>query len=212
MGKESKVKFKANNSIGKDQGKGWVVKVTFMSLALSAVLYSLSQEVLKNSGYFISALVLIFIVILGILFDMIGIAVAASDESPFHAMASRKNSTGKRAIKLIRNANKVSSFCNDVVGDICGVISGTAITLIVLRISANNSVLDASITGVVFSSVIAALTIGGKAMGKTYALRNCNMITYRVSVLLNFFGGKIKGYNKESASKESTSKESTSKE
>ena len=36
---------------------------------------------------------------------------------------------------LIRNAGKVSSFCNDVIGDISGVISGTASALIVFNIT-----------------------------------------------------------------------------
>ena len=34
----------------------------------------------------------------------------------------------------IRNAGRVSSFCNDVIGDICGVISGSAAAVISARV------------------------------------------------------------------------------
>ena len=192
MSKKNSLKFRANNSIGKNQNKGWIVKVTIFSLITSAVLYYLSQEILINSGYFISILVLITFVLIGIIFDMIGISVTAAEEAPFHAMASRKNNAGKKAIRLIRNANKVSSFCNDVVGDICSVLSGTAVTLIILNLSKSNSALNTALAGIILSSLVSALTIGGKALGKTSALRNSNLIVYKVSVILNIFSKRPK--------------------
>ena len=53
-------------------------------------------------------------------------AVATANEKPFHSMASRKVPGALEAIRLLRNAERVSSICNDVVGDICGVVSGSA--------------------------------------------------------------------------------------
>jgi CBS domain containing-hemolysin-like protein len=126
------------------------------------------------------------IVFTGIIFDIIGIAVTAADETPFHAMASRKYYGAGQAIKLIRNANKVSSFCNDVVGDICGIISGAAGALIVVRVSQGLRAAEAILIGLSVSGMIASLTIGGKAIGKSIAIEKSNYITYNVSVVIQF--------------------------
>ena len=67
-------------------------------------------------------IVLLLIVFLGILFDIIGVAVMSANEKPFHSMAAKKLPGAVEAMKLLRSAEKVSSFCNDVVGDICGVV------------------------------------------------------------------------------------------
>ena len=72
-------------------------------------------------------LILLVIVMVGIIFDIIGVAVTSADEKPFHSMAARKVPGSQEAIKLLRNAERVSSICNDVVGDICGVVSGTRV-------------------------------------------------------------------------------------
>ena len=44
----------------------------------------------------------------------------------YHAMSSKKIKGAKKAVSFKKNADKVSSFCNDVIGDICGIISGSA--------------------------------------------------------------------------------------
>jgi hypothetical protein len=49
-------------------------------------------------------------------------------------MASRRMETGKKAVWLISNAEKVGSFCNDLVGDICGVMSGATGAAIAARL------------------------------------------------------------------------------
>ena len=73
---------------------------------------------------------------LGILFDIIGVAVTAADPRPFHSMAAHKEPGAKEALMLLRNAGRVSSVCNDVVGDICGIVSGTTTAVIVVRLQA----------------------------------------------------------------------------
>ncbi|WDC83794.1 hypothetical protein PL321_14940 [Caloramator sp. mosi_1] len=78
--------------------------------------------------------VLISIIFVGIIFDIIGVAVTAAEEAPFHSLASRKVKGAKTAVKLIRNADKVSNFCNDVIGDICGVVSGAAGAIIISKL------------------------------------------------------------------------------
>ena len=40
----------------------------------------------------------------------------------------------RQAIYIVRNADRVSNFCNDVIGDISGIISGTAVAFVVLKL------------------------------------------------------------------------------
>jgi len=133
------------------------------------------------------------------MFDIIGTAVTAADETPFHAMASRKLYAAKQSIKLIRNADKVSNVCNDVVGDICGIISGAAGAYIVFRVIGNKDVI--TMTELAVTGSITALTVGGKALGKTIAIRNSNYIIYKVSVIIKFINDKFSFIKRKGRSK-----------
>ncbi|HHV98061.1 MAG TPA: Mg2+ and Co2+ transporter CorB [Clostridiaceae bacterium] len=189
---DKKVKFRPNNiNSSKSENTKWIIAITISSFFLSAVMQFVSAGILEDVGNLIAICVVLVIIFIGILFDIIGIAVTAADEVPFHAMASRKLYGAKQAIKLIRNANKVSSVCNDVVGDICGVISGTASATIVLRVTVDSSLLEATIVGLAVSGFVAALTVGGKAIGKTYAMKSSNYIVYKVSVIMQFLTGRF---------------------
>ena len=72
----------------------------------------------------VAFIVLIGIVLIGIVFDSEIARVTVTDEKPFHSMAASKVKGAKSSLMLIRNASRVSNVCNDVVGDICGIISG----------------------------------------------------------------------------------------
>lgn len=188
---ERKVKFRANVVGSKKENFRWVIFVTLLTFVLSASLSVISSTLLEEAHIYISFLIVLLIILIGIIFDVIGIAVTAADEAPFHAMASRKVYGAKQAIKLIRNANKVSSICNDVVGDICGVISGAASGFIVLKVAmvAGNAVETLASIGI--TGTVASLTIGGKAIGKTIAIAKSNYIVYKVAVILKFLDGRI---------------------
>ena len=84
-------------------------------------------------------MVLFFFIALGIVFDMIGIAAASGTEREFHSMAAHKVRGAREAVWMLRNAEKVSSICNDVVGDICGIISGATGALIAANLAAGRS-------------------------------------------------------------------------
>lgn len=103
----------------------WAVQVFFLAIVLSAALSLASETSLSGAGAAAAALVLAVFIGLGILFDIIGVAVTAADPRPFHSMAAHKEPGAKEALVLLRNAGRVSSVCNDVVGDICGIVSGT---------------------------------------------------------------------------------------
>lgn len=123
--------------------------------------------------------VVLILVLIGIVFDMMGIASAAASETPFHSLASERVPGAKQAIQIVRNADRFSSFCNDVIGDIVGVISGTATAIVVIKLvasaGAENSVLH-TVVSVLFSAIVSALMVGGKALGKSYAIHYANRI------------------------------------
>jgi len=124
-------------------------------------------------------------------FDIIGMAVATADEKPFHSMAARKVPGAHEAISLLRNAERVSSICNDVVGDICGVVSGSASATIAAQILSNFDFSWPQVVSLVMSALAAGLTVGGKAIGKSIAVNSCTAIVHGVGRMihgLNRFG------------------------
>ncbi len=167
----------------------WTVQVVLMSMSLSAVMSFLSDEALDGAGLLLAFSVLALFILLGIVFDIIGVAVTAADERPFHSMAARKTPGARQAIALIRRANKVSSFCNDVVGDICGIISGSTAAVIVSRLQ---SVLNfrSVVVSLVITAVVSGLTIGGKAMGKTFAINKSTRVLQIVGRVMAVFSRK----------------------
>ena len=112
----------------------WVVTIFITTILISGMISLISDEVMAGSSLAVAFCILLAIIFLGILFDIIGMAVATADEKPFHSMASRKVPGAQEAIRLLRNAERVSSICNDVVGDICGVVSGAASATIAAQI------------------------------------------------------------------------------
>lgn len=187
---EKKVRFRQNSVAGsKKKNIIWILTITFVSFFISIILTIASSDVLKEADINTAFFLIFLIILVNIIFDIIGTAVTAADETPFHAMASRKLYAAKQSIRLIRNADKVSNLCNDVVGDICGIISGAAGAYIIFRIIGNREAI--TITELVVTGLITALTVGGKALGKTIALRNSNYIIYKVSVVIRFTADKF---------------------
>ena len=173
----------------------WVVTIFLVTILISGIISLVSDEVMANSGLLVAFLILLAIILLGIIFDIIGMAVATADEKPFHSMAARKVPGAHEAIKLLRNAERVSSICNDVVGDICGVVSGSASATIAALILTNVDVGWPRGISLVMSALVAGLTVGGKAIGKTFAVNSCTEIVHlvgRVIHTLNRFTKKKK--------------------
>lgn len=117
---------------------------------------------------------------------MIGVAITTCDIKPFHSMNSKKISYAKTAINLLQNNTKVSSFCNDVIGDICGIISGSAGVIISTTLSTKLNI-NLLIITLVTTSTIAAFTIGGKSFGKEIALKNNVSIVKFFSKTIHIF-------------------------
>ena len=169
----------------KRKTRNWVITIFFATIAISATISLVSDFVMGNSSMIVATIVLLLIVFIGIIFDIVGMAVATADEKPFHAMAARKVKGAKECIMLLRNAERVSSICNDVVGDICGVVSGSASATIAAQILSNFELSFASVVPLVLSSLVAALTVGGKAVGKGIAVSSCTDIVYHAGQVIH---------------------------
>ena len=149
----------------------WTIKIIIMAFIISFI-FSLSAEIIMPKvNIIISTIILIAFILIGIIFDMIGVAITTCDIKPFHSMNAKKISYAKTAINLLQNSAKVSSFCNDVIGDICGIISGSAGVLISTTLSVTLKT-NLLITSLITTSIIAAFTIGGKSFGKEIALKS----------------------------------------
>ncbi len=174
----------------------WVVTIFLVTMLISGSISFLSDILMENSTMGVAFLILLAIILIGIIFDIIGMAVATADEKPFHAMAARKVPGARAAISLLRNAERVSSICNDVVGDICGVVSGSASATIAAQILANFECSLPQLVGLVMSALCAGLTVGGKAIGKSFAVNSCTNIVHTVGKIVyrfqNLTGGSKK--------------------
>ena len=158
----------------------WVVTIFITTILISGAISLASDAVMENSSVAVAFGILFAIILVGIIFDIIGMAVASADEKPFHSMAARKVPGAQEAIRLLRNAERVSSICNDVVGDICGVVSGSASATIAALIIAGGNVRWPEVLPLVMSALVAGLTVGGKAIGKTFAVNSCTQIVHLV--------------------------------
>ena len=163
----------------------WVVTVFSVTLVVSGIISLISDEVMARSGLLAAFAILLGIVFLGIIFDIIGMAVATASEKPFHSMAARKVPGAQEAIRLLRNAERVSSICNDVVGDICGVVSGSASATIAALILTHVDLGWPRAVSLAMSALVAGLTVGGKAIGKTIAVNSCTQIVHLVGRVLH---------------------------
>ena len=162
----------------------WALTVFCMAVALSAALSLASESVLSGAGVAVALLILALFIILGIVFDVIGVAVTAADPRPFHSMAAHKEKGGKEAIRLLSNANRVSSICNDVVGDICGIVSGSTAAVIVAALQRDFSTTNVLVS-IGVTALISGLTIGGKAVFKKIAINECTAVVYRVARIMH---------------------------
>ena len=166
--------------------KGWLGIVLILSFIISFIMALISELIIPNSFITVSIFLVLFFIFIGVIFDMIGLAVATAEEKSFHSMATKNVKGAKTAINLINNKDKVASVLNDVVGDICGVVSGACGLAISLKLSSLMG-FDKILTTVIITSIISALTIGGKAFGKSIAINNCNSIVFSFSKFINIF-------------------------
>lgn len=159
----------------------WATKIFILSISLSVLFSVISQSMFPSLPAFLSIFVIVFFIVLSTIFDMVGVAVTSTDIQNLEKHSGKVGH--KTAVKLCQNTEKVSSFCGDVVGDICGILSGAGgVSLVV-----NMHIHDASVYFIVtclVSSLIAGLTIFGKAIMKSYAVENCEKVVMKTGSFL----------------------------
>ena len=178
----------------------WILTVVCLSFGLSVVMSFVTSLFVESAGLLVALLLLIALVMIGIITDVIGTAVTSADEQPFIAMASKRILGAKQALQLIRKAERVSSILNDVVGDIVGIISGSAGSVIAVYLVSLG--LKSAIASMLITAFTSAFMIGGKAYGKGLAIANSDRIVLTVGRVMAVFEKKGKPKQKKKMRKE----------
>ena len=163
----------------------WCMEVIIMTFILSITFSYISSTAIKDLSLIPAVFILVFVIFIGIITDIVGVAVQVANEEEFHAKATKKAKGAKTSLKLIHHAPRVANFCSDVIGDICGVLSGAISAMITAKITEKLSLgFDAQF---LISALVASLTVGGKAIGKNIAKENSTPIIYFTGKLVNIF-------------------------
>lgn len=166
----------------------WVIFVSIWTFFLAVTLTWVTRALLQNlRSIWISFILLFLIIALGIFFDLIGTAATAAVETPFHAKAAKKIYGAKKGIYLVRHADLVANFCNDVIGDISGIVSGVIGTIIVVNLVRRNAGLNEILLSIFLAGTVSALTVGGKAFGKSLAINRPTDLVLFVARFLTTF-------------------------
>lgn len=166
--------------------KRWIFRILLITFLLSFCMSFLSESTVPNLNLVGSILIALIFITLGILFDIIGVSVTTASAKVFHSMNARKVRGANIAVGFKKNSEKVSSFCCDVVGDICGVISGSTSVAIANSLSKVMEI-NLFLMTLLVTSIVASLTIGGKAIGKSFAINKCDIILYEFSKVVSIF-------------------------
>lgn len=180
---QSKKNRKNANNNGNNKKNAWYVQVFFITFILSLTMSYISTVGVSKLNILFSTIILLLVILVGIIFDIVGVAVTVAHESKFHAKATKKVKGSKESLNLIKNSSIVANICADVVGDVCGVLSGALSAMIAVKIVSQfgfPSGIDFFI-----GAVVAALTVSGKAIGKEYAQLNSTKIVHDLGVVFS---------------------------
>lgn len=172
----------------KRNNSAWIVRIILITFLLAFGMSAVAESIQHTVPIYLAILVLLIFIGLGIFFDIVGIAIASAEEKPFIAMTAKKVRGADSSLMLLKKADQMSNICNDVVGDVCGIVSGATGAYIALwfaQYAASGSQLLIAIT---VSSIIASLTVGGKAIGKRIALAKRRQIVHAAGKAISLFG------------------------
>ena len=164
----------------------WVIFVFFLSFVLSLLMSWSSSTALSAVGITLATLTVLILVTIGILFDILGVAVTSADKPPLVAMTTRRVPGARQALWMVQNADRMASVCNDVVGDICGIVSGATGAVIVARLQKGLN-LESVLISVGVTALISGATIGGKALGKPFAMNQSKRVVHLAGRFLHLF-------------------------
>lgn len=164
----------------------WILIIFISTFVLSVVFSALSNVLTIVAPNFVLAILLVVVIALGIIFDMIGTAAISGEESTFHALNSKKIKEGKMGLFIVKNGSKISSICNDVVGDVSGIISGSIGAVLAISISSKTGI-NNTLISVVIAALVSSFTVGGKAIFKSVAIKNADVIIIRIAKIFSIF-------------------------
>ncbi len=170
----------------KNDNKKWIITVFILTFILSILFSGVSTLLSNHLNTVLLGLVTLIVIVIGILFDMVGVAVLSCEEAFLHARASKKIKGAKEAVKLVKSSPKVASISCDVIGDICGIVSGTLGAVLTLKI-ADYFDFSTTVTTILVTAVISAITIGFKAIFKVVATKKADSIILTVGKIIRFF-------------------------
>ena len=145
----------------------FAIKMFVLTVSLSLLFSVLSELAISKANIIISVLVLILFLGISVVCDLIGVAATSATISN----------------KLTRNADKVAVVLQDIVGDICSILSGSAIAGIIIKIIASESS-AAFLLSAALASLFAGLGVFLRALGKNYAMKNADRIMKKLGRVL----------------------------
>ena len=182
----------------------WAVKIFVLAICMSCLFSLLSQTILSSMGVVMAVITIFFFISISVIFDMIGTAITCTSEEFFLKRLTKEEKGSAVALSMKKNSEKVCSFCNDVVGDICGILSGASGACVILSITRH--IQNAGVVVIVsslVSAIIAGLTIFSKALMKSYAINNANEFILKIAKIIEksfFYKKRKKTVDKETKS------------
>ena len=165
-----------------------VIKITLFTFIGAVICSFISQITTSKSDIIISIMLLSFMILISIIFDGIGLSVASCSEEKMVKYA-RYTKEYDIALRLIRNAEKVNNICADVIGDMSGILSGACGASIVIELNLSGQ--GSHWATIIISSIIAAVTVGGKASLKKIAVKNSAEFVFMSARMIGIFSSKF---------------------
>lgn len=161
----------------------WVIKISLLALSISLLLSLFSEMILNKANIFVAVILLVVFMMLNVFSDMLGLGVTSCQIENL----KKKNLPRHiyyTSLKLVRNADKVSSILCDVVGDVCGILCGVSGSMISISLLTPISSLNIFISALV-SAITSSLTVFLKSISKNYAVGHATEIVIKTSKFMN---------------------------
>lgn len=171
----------------KNSAYRWALQVFLLTLVLSGIMTLGSGIMMQGAGMLAAVIVLCMLIAIGVLFDMLGVAITSADQAPFIAMTSKRVRGAKQSLNILKNAERYSNICNDVIGDIAGIISGAAGAAISTMLTLRYGMVSAVVWAVITSAAISALTVSLKSLGKGVAIDNSRQLVLWMGKIVSIF-------------------------
>lgn len=163
----------------KTQRVAWILKISVVAFLLSLILSVFSEIFLSESSVFFALILLIIFMVLNIVSDMLGLAVASCQVNQVrHANLKRKVSV--MCLFLIKNSDRVSSILCDVIGDACGILCGVSGSVVAIILTSKLNI-SGVLIGALVSSLVVGITVLFKAIVKNYAVNNSLKIVKKMA-------------------------------